>query len=256
MRNLREMWKRGEHAWGGWCTIPSAWSAEVMGRAGFDYVTVDMQHGLIGYADMVGMVQAIQGADTTAIVRVPWNAPDHIMRALDAGARGVIVPMVNSREEALIAAGACRYAPDGYRSWGPTRSRVVLEDYTVETANTDVICCVMIETLAGVGRVDEIAAVPGVDVIYIGPNDLAVSIGAALNYAPESGEHRRLIDTTIAACGQHGKVAGIQCSGVEHGRLWAETGVQMLSVVNDTSVLLDTSRRVLQALRSARELPS
>jgi 4-hydroxy-2-oxoheptanedioate aldolase len=227
-----------------------------MARAGFDYVTVDMQHGLIGYADMLGMVQAIQAADTTAIVRVPWNAPDHIMRALDSGAQGVIIPMVNSQEEALAAAGACRYAPAGYRSWGPTRSRVILEQYTVETANADVICCVMIETATGVGRVDEIAVVPGVDVIYIGPNDLAVSIGAPLNYAPESGEHRRLIDATIAACRRHGKVAGIQGSGVEHGRLWAETGVQMLSVVNDTTVLLATSKGVLRELRKAEERPS
>ncbi len=251
MRNLREMWKQGEHAWGGWCTIPSAWSAEVMGRAGFDYVTVDMQHGLIGYADMVGMVQAIQASDTAALVRVPWNAPDYIMKALDAGAQGVIIPMVNSLEEALKAAGACRYAPAGYRSWGPVRSRFMLEQYTVQTANAGVICCVMVETAAGVGRVDEIVQVPGVDVIYIGPNDLAVSIGAPPNYAPEGDEHRQLIDATIAACGRHGKVAGIQCSGVEQGRLWAQNGVLMLSVVTDTNVLLDTSKEVLHGLRKS-----
>jgi 4-hydroxy-2-oxoheptanedioate aldolase len=252
MRNLREIWKRGEPAWGGWCTIPSSWAAEAMARAGFDYITVDTQHGLIDYSDMVGMVQAIHAADVPAIVRVPWNAPDHIMKALDAGAQGVIIPMVNTPEEAIKATGACRYAPTGYRSWGPVRSRFMLEKYTVETANADVICCVMVETATGVDRVDEIVSLPGVDVIYIGPNDLAVSIGAPPTYAPEGGEHRRLIETTIAACARHGKVAGIQCSGVEQGRLWAGNGVRMLSVVTDTVALVDTSKEVLEGLRKAK----
>src|SRR5437763_12302696 len=149
MRSLRELWKRGEPAWGGWCTIPSPWAAEVMARAGFDYVTVDMQHGLIGYSDMVTMVQAIHAAATTAIVRVPWNQPDHIMRALDAGAQGVIVPMVNSAEEARAAVGACRYPPDGYRSWGPIRASLGVPDYTAGTANRSVVVAIMIETAAG-----------------------------------------------------------------------------------------------------------
>jgi 4-hydroxy-2-oxoheptanedioate aldolase len=252
MRKLRETWKRGEPAWGGWCTIPSPWAAEVMARAGFDYVNVDMQHGLIGYADMVGMVQAIHATEAAAIVRVPWNQPDHIMRALDAGAQGVIIPMVNSPEEALQAAGACRYAPAGYRSYGPIRSRFMLEDYTAEAANADVICCVMVETATGVDRVDEIVSLAGVDVIYVGPNDLAISIGAPPSYAPEGGEHRRLIDATIAACERHGKIAGIQCSGVDQGRLWADNGVRMLSVVTDTTALLESSKSVLEGLRRTK----
>jgi 4-hydroxy-2-oxoheptanedioate aldolase len=256
MQDLRETWKRGEPAWGGWCTIPSPWAAEVMARAGFDYVTVDMQHGLIGYSDMVGMVQAIHAAGTTAIVRVPWNQPDHIMRALDAGAQGVIVPMVNSPEEALSAVGACRYAPTGYRSWGPVRSRFMLEKYTVEAANSGVICCVMVETATGVGRVDEILSTPGIDVVYIGPNDLAVSVGAPTSYAPEGGEHRRLIDATVEAARRHGLVAGIQCAGVEQGRLWAGQGVRMVTVVTDTNALLDTAREVLAGVRKARAAAS
>jgi 4-hydroxy-2-oxoheptanedioate aldolase len=252
MRSLREIWKRGEPAWGGWCTIPSPWAAEVMGRAGFDYVNVDMQHGLIGYSDMVGMVQAIHDTDAAAIVRVPWNQPDHIMKALDAGAQGVIIPMVNSAEEARRAAGACRYAPTGYRSWGPVRSRFMLDDYTVANANADVIGCVMVETATGVEHVDEIVSTGGVDVIYIGPNDLAVSVGAPPTYAPEGGEHRRLIETIIDACKRHGKIAGIQCSGAEQGSMWAERGVRMASVVTDTVALLQTSRDVLSELRKAK----
>ena len=249
MRKLRDLWNRGENAWGGWCTIPSSWSAEVLGRAGFDYVAVDMQHGLIGYEDMVHMVQGIHASDTPAIVRVPWNAPDHIMKALDAGAQGVVIPMVNSGDEARKAVEACRYPPLGNRSWGPVRSRFTIENHAVETANQTVICCVMVETTAGVDCVEEIASVPGVDAVYIGPNDLALSVGAPPGYAPEGGEHRRLIDMTIAACARHHKVAGIQCSGVEQGRMWARNGVQMLSVLTDTNALLEISTEMLQGLR-------
>jgi len=250
MGNLREQWAAGMCTWGGWCTISSPWAAEIMGRAGFDYVTVDMQHGLIGYEGMVNMVQAIQGTATPAIVRVPWNSPDDIMRALDAGADGVIIPMVNSPEEALRASAACHYAPAGNRSWGPTRSRFLREPYTTEAANAHVLCCVMVETATGVSRVDEILSVPGIDVIYIGPNDLAVSIGAVPSYVPEPGPHRRLIETLAAACVRSGKIAGIQCVGVEQGRMWAELGIRMLSVVTDSRLLLDTSIEVLRALRT------
>src|SRR2546421_714773 len=171
MRNLRESWKRGQPAWGGWCQIPSTWSAEVMGRAGFDYVTVDMQHGLIGYADMVGMVQAIHAAGTPAIVRVPWNQPDHIMKALDAGAQGVIIPMVNSAEEAQAAVRACRYPPDGYRSWGPIRASLGVSGYSPHTANRRVVVAVMIRTPPRLAAAGQVPGVAGGDAGHAGPPD-------------------------------------------------------------------------------------
>ena len=110
---LREVWDRGGSSVGGWCVIPSPFGAELMGMAGFDWVCLDMQHGLIGYDAMVPMLQTLSRTGTPALVRVPWNQPDHIMKALDAGAQGVVVPMVNSVADARAATGACRYPPQG-----------------------------------------------------------------------------------------------------------------------------------------------
>jgi len=113
---LREILDGGKAAFGGWCVVPGSFTAEVMARAGFDWICIDIQHGLMGQQDMVGMLQGVAATAVPSMVRVPWNDPGWIMKALDAGAAGVIVPMVNSPEEAAAAAGACRYPPEGYRS--------------------------------------------------------------------------------------------------------------------------------------------
>ena len=120
MSSLRDLWRQGEAAVGGWLAIPSAVPAEAMARAGFDYVCVDLQHGAVGYADAVNMIQAILLGGSRPIARAPWNEPGIIGKVLDAGAEAVIVPMVNTAEEAEAAVAACRYPPDGARSHGPT----------------------------------------------------------------------------------------------------------------------------------------
>ena len=155
MKPLRERWKAGEATLGAWCTIPSPWTAEVASRSGHDWVCVDTQHGLIGYDVMLPMLQAISAGGAPSFVRVPWNEPGTIMKALDAGAGGVIVPMVNSADEAKSAVGACRYAPDGFRSMGPIRARTLGGEWRSP------ICVVMVETVLAVSRVDEILAVIG-----------------------------------------------------------------------------------------------
>ncbi|HEY3194225.1 MAG TPA: aldolase/citrate lyase family protein, partial [Candidatus Dormibacteraeota bacterium] len=141
MTSLRERWKAGEPTLGAWCTIPSPWTAEVAARSGHDWVCIDTQHGLIGYDVMLPMLQAISAGSVPSFVRVPWNEPGAIMKALDAGAGGVIVPMVNSVEQAKAAVDACRYPPHGIRSMGPTRARAVDSDWMLP------ISVVMIETV-------------------------------------------------------------------------------------------------------------
>src|SRR5256714_13047251 len=122
MTTLRELWDGGDVTVGGWCAIPSAFPAELMGRCGFDWVCVDTQHGLVGYDQMALMLQALSITGTPAFVRVPWNSPGDIMKALDAGAQGVIAPVVNSAAEARQAVSACRSPPEGFRRWGPMRA--------------------------------------------------------------------------------------------------------------------------------------
>ena len=143
---LRTIWSEGGTVMNGWLHLPSSFSAEVMAHANYDSLTLDMQHGPIDYGSLVSMLQAISTTDTVPVVRVPWHDPGVIMQVLDAGCYAVICPMVNSREEAEAFVGACRYPPDGYRSFGPYRATLYGgEDYT-EHANETVVTIAMIET--------------------------------------------------------------------------------------------------------------
>jgi 4-hydroxy-2-oxoheptanedioate aldolase len=249
---LRELWDRGEPTVGGWCVIPSPFSAELMGRAGFDWVCIDTQHGLIGYDQMLPMLQALSATGVPGFVRVPWNQPADIMKALDAGAQGVIVPMVNSKEEAERAAGACRYPPLGYRSWGPTRAALQVSGYGTEIANRAVVCMVMIETVEGLAAIDEILSVPGVDGVYVGPNDLAVTHGMKPDATASAPEHRRLIEKILEACVRRDLIAGIHCAGPDTAIRWREAGFRMLNVDNDSAFLRGGAARVLEALRGVK----
>ena len=244
---LRELLKGGKPAIGGWCVIPGAFNAEVMARAGFDWICIDAQHGLIGYQEMLGMLQAVAVVGVPSVVRVPWNDPGWIMKALDAGAAGVIVPMINSPEEAAAAVGACRYPPDGYRSWGPTRASLGVPDFSPELANRSVICAVMVETVPALDRLDEILAVKGVDAVFIGPSDFALSMG----FAPRSDEpeHRRRLEAVPEVCRKHDVVAGIACGSSELLARWKQAGYTMLAAPSDMVLLRRAAADTLDAAR-------
>jgi 4-hydroxy-2-oxoheptanedioate aldolase len=243
MSTLRERWRAGNSTFGAWCTIPSTWTAELAARSGHDWVCVDTQHGLIGYDLMLPMLQAIAAGGVPSFVRVPWNEPGTIMKALDAGAGGVIVPMVNSVDEARAAVGACRYPPNGFRSMGPTRARVVDDSWR------DPICVVMIETVEAVDRVDDILAVPGIDAVFVGPNDLAVSAGLEPSYEGRAPEHRRMIETVARSCHAHGVTAGIMCGKPEVAIQWQKVGFQMLALESDTRLLAEATQQVIEQAR-------
>jgi 4-hydroxy-2-oxoheptanedioate aldolase len=240
MSTLRDRWKAGEPTLGAWCTIPSSWTAEVAARSGHDWVCIDTQHGLIGYDVMLPMLQAISAGGAPSFVRVPWNEPGSIMKALDAGAGGVIVPMVNSVEEATAVVAACRYPPEGSRSMGPVRARAVDAEWERP------ICVVMIETVVAVSRAREILAVPGIDAVFVGPNDLAVSAGLEPTYDGRHPEHRRLIEEIAAAAAACGVAAGIMCGTAEVALQWHKAGFVMLGMQSDTR-LLDAGSRDLVA---------
>ncbi|HKW58290.1 MAG TPA: aldolase/citrate lyase family protein [Candidatus Dormibacteraeota bacterium] len=250
MKSLRERWSAGEPTLGAWCTIPSSWTAEMAARSGHDWVCIDTQHGLIGYDVMLPMLQAISAGGVPSFVRVPWNEPGAIMKALDAGTGGVIVPMVNSVGEAKAAADAMRYPPDGIRSMGPVRARDVDNDWRHP------ICVVMIETVPAVEHAHEILAVPGIDAVFVGPNDLAVSAGLESSYEGRHPEHRRLIEAIAEAARANGVAAGIMCGTAEVARQWHDLGFVMLGLQSDTRLLagatedLVTNAKRLTAPRS------
>lgn len=178
MENLSlRKWRNGEASAGAWICLPELHSAEMIARAGFDWLCFDLQHGLMTYSDLLRLVPAISGTKATPLVRVASNDAAEIGRALDLGAHGVIVPMINSAEEARQAAMACRYPPQGIRSCGPMRGAMLEGVEYLKTANAEIACVVMIETLAGLENVEEIAATEGVDAVFIGPMDLSYGLG-------------------------------------------------------------------------------
>jgi 4-hydroxy-2-oxoheptanedioate aldolase len=254
-KTLRELWDGTEATIGGWCSIPSPFSAELMGRCGFDWVCIDTQHGVIGYDEMVPMLQALSITSTSAFVRVPWNQPDHIMKALDAGAQGVIVPMVSTADDAKAAVAAAKYPPMGMRSWGPIRAALDVPDYSPESANRRTIVAVMIETPGGVENLDAILAVPGVDAVYVGPSDLALGHGMTPTLNASDPEHVRLIETIVDRCRHHGIVAGIHCDSVETVHRWHARGYGMFTVGSDAALLRGAATAVVaNAFEGSREV--
>lgn len=207
---MRDHFSNGTVALGGWASMPSPISTEVLAQCGLDYVCIDMQHGLIDYSDTVSMLAALHGHTTTPVIRVPWNTPDHIGKALDAGAMGVIIPMVNSVEECRAAVNAALYAPAGGRSYGPARALPIQGSDYWERANQDVAIIPMIETVQAVDAIDDILAVDDVTAIYVGPSDLAISMG----HGPGTDEpdFREALDHIVARCEAHGVVPGIHAT--------------------------------------------
>ncbi|MFQ5473090.1 MAG: HpcH/HpaI aldolase/citrate lyase family protein [Dehalococcoidia bacterium] len=249
--HLKRLWEQGQPALGGWLTLPSSFSAEIFANAGFDWVCVDTQHGLIDYQTSVTMLQALSTTDVVPIVRVPWNEPGIIMKSLDAGAYGIIVPMVNSKAEAEAAVAACRYAPDGIRSHGPLRASIYGgRDYSAK-ANETVLCITMIETRQAIENLDEILSVPGVDAAYIGPSDLGVSLGVGPGADHEEQPFVDAVQAVLDACERHGVVPGVHGGNVATARKRVEQGFRFVEMCADSDALFRTAIGDLKAVRGA-----
>lgn len=239
-------------AHGGWCMVPSAFAAEVVSASGCDWLCIDQQHGLIGDQDMRLMVQAAGIRRTPVLVRVPWNEPAGIMRALDAGAEGVIVPMVNTADEAQRAVAACRYPPAGYRSWGPLRSGMAQPGFNPALGNEQTVCIVMIETVEAFGNLDAILDVSGVDGVLVGPNDLAISHSGQTTGAVTSERDLEMITQIAAGCRQRGLAAGISCFTSEDAPRWEQLGYNLLGMPSDAGLLGEGMARSLATARGQR----
>ena len=251
INTAKEKWARGEVTYGSWLSIPSSFSAEIMAHQGFDWVCIDMQHGVSDYQVALTMLQAIGTTDTIPIVRVPWNEPGIIGRVLDAGAMGVIIPMVNSVEEAQAAVAACRYFPNGARSFGPTRATYYAGTDYFLGANDQVACIPMIETKQAVERIDDILAVPGIDAVYVGPADLSITLGLPPGMANGGAfeEARQLI---AKKCSEHGVTAGIHANAALAAK-HAEAGYRMITISGDAVAIPVQAQADLKLARGAAE---
>ena len=244
---LKAAWAADDATVGLWLATPNTATTEALGSVGYDYVNVDMQHGMIGYAQAVDLMRALAAADTTVTVRVPWNEPGSIGKMLDAGALGVIIPMVNSVAEAEAAVHACRYAPEGGRSFGPVRAAAIYENY-FPRANAEVACIPMIETERAVADIDAILSVPGIDAIYVGPADLSVSLGLPPGNNDGEAAFDDALTTIVDACRRHGIVAGIHATPELTPRR-VEQGFRMVTATSD---LLAARAGAAAALKTAR----
>lgn len=247
--NLRTIWARKGCVLNGWLAIPSSFSAEVMANLGWDSLCIDLQHGLIDYQVAVSMMQAISTTNVTPLVRVPWNDPAIIMKCLDAGAYGIICPMINSRADAERLVGACRYPPAGYRSSGPIRAVLYGGSDYQDKANETIVAFAMIETAEGLANLEEIASTPGLDAIFIGPADLALSIGAKGVLDPTDPKVVGEIGKILAACRRHGIKAGIFTASAAYAKAMIDKGFDFVNVASDGRFLAQGARTVIEEMK-------
>jgi 4-hydroxy-2-oxoheptanedioate aldolase len=248
MSHLRRVWRDGGVAVGAWLTIPDPHVVEITARAGFDYVCIDMQHGLFGHRQAVDALRVIGLGDSTPVVRVPWNEPAVIGRVLDAGAMAVIAPMVNDAMQAEAMVRACRYAPRGDRSYGPVRAGLQEGPDYFDRADAEVLCIPMIETATALENLEEILAVPGLDAAYVGPNDLSITLGLA----PGTNEHPPALVDALARVLEAVAAAGLVPAIHGNSEVLAyrrELGFRMITVATDADVLSAGLRTVLELAR-------
>ena len=246
---VKRIWQEGGAVLNGWLHIPSSFSAELMAHAGYDSLTLDLQHGASDFDTALAMMQAISTTDTMPMVRVPWNEPGLIMRVLDAGSYGVICPMINTREDAEKFVGACRYPPEGYRSFGPFRATLYGgADYAAH-ANEAVITMAMIETREALKNVDGIMSVPGLDAVFVGPADLGQSLGEGPGMDRTEPAVVEAIDGVLDAARRHDVVAGIFTGSVEYASQMVKKGFRFVTVLSDGRLLASAAGETIAALK-------
>lgn len=254
--SLKQRFASGTVSYGAWTGFADPQIAQIMGRAGFDFICVDLQHSFVTMTELGPLLDALHKAGSAAAVRVPWKTPDLIMRALDLGAEAVIVPLVNDAAEARLAADCCRYAPKGSRSWGPIWRNVRPSVPEAAEGDQAATCICMIETAEGLANLDAILAVDGVDGIYIGPNDLSLSIGEERkNFGQSEKLHRTILDV-IARARSAGRIVGIDCAGPEQARYWRDQGVNFVISANDSDLIAQSAAAMAKAHRIPQDQAS
>ncbi len=238
VNHVRKRLEAGEPSIGTWLSLPSPEAAEYISKVGFDWLVVDAEHNPVDIRTLAQMFASMTAAGIAPMVRIPWNSPENFKRVLDAGAWGVVVPMVNTREEAERAVQAARYYPDGNRSVGGGRHALSWDSSGAEyfrAANEQVLVVLQIEHIEGVRNADEILSVPGVDACFIGPNDLAASMGLGLGVPLES-DNPELVEAIMTirdTCKKHGVATGIHTSGAEGVNFRIGQGFQFCAMASE-----------------------
>jgi 4-hydroxy-2-oxoheptanedioate aldolase len=244
---VRELLAQGRTVLNGWSVIPGGFLAEAMASLGWDALTIDMQHGVIGHAEMVAMLQAVSTSDVTPMVRLAANDPTLIGQALDAGAMGVICPLVNSAEEAARFVAACRYPPHGVRSSGATRAMIYAGFDYGAASDGQLLKFAMIETREALDRLDAIAATPGLDGLYVGPSDLSLALGGTQGFDKDEPALMEAYRAVADACARRHLIAGIHTASADFAARMAGLGFRFITLVGDLNFVLAGRALVRQA---------
>jgi 4-hydroxy-2-oxoheptanedioate aldolase len=248
---LRTLWAEDKAAVNGWLAIPNGFSAETMAHQGWDTLTIDLQHGIVDYQSMVGMLQAISTTATMPMVRVPWLEPGILMKTLDAGAYAVICPMVNTADDAAKLVSWTNYAPRGTRSFGPMRGLLYGGADYPQKANETIVRFAMIETAQALDNLDAILSVEGIDAVYIGPSDLSLSLGCRPLFDDVDPPVAEAIDHILARAKAHGVQAGIHNGRTDVARARVAKGFRFVTVSSDARLMAAGAQQALAEMRAA-----
>ncbi|MFO1268762.1 MAG: aldolase/citrate lyase family protein [Rubrivivax sp.] len=249
---LRTLWQADKAALNGWLAVPSSFSAEVMAHQGWDTLTIDLQHGVVDYQAMVGMLTAISTTATMPIVRVPWLEPGIVMKSLDAGAYGIICPMVNTRDDAAKLVAWTHYAPQGTRSFGPIRASYYGgADYPAK-ANETVVVFAMIETAQALDNLDAILSVEGLDAVYVGPSDLSLALGCKPTFDDVDPKVAAAIKHIAERAKAHGVKAGVHNGRADVALARIAQGYRFVTLGSDARLLASGSQELLAGMAGVR----
>jgi 4-hydroxy-2-oxoheptanedioate aldolase len=247
---LRSTWANNQAVINGWLHIPDSFASEVMAHAGWDSLTLDAQHGPFEFSSAVSMIQAIQTTRTAVVARVAWNDPGTIMKYLDAGVHAIICPMVNTQAECEAFIGACRYPPQGFRSYGPTRAALHFGAEYAANANGFVVTIPMIETAQALENLEQILSVPGVDAIFVGPGDLGQALYGKAQIDRETPEFLVTLERIARTARAKGIQAGIFTGSVAYAKKMIEIGYNFVTISSDARLLATAAKQVLNEIKN------
>lgn len=248
---IREAWTRDEPALLGWLLLEGRASAAVVAGAGFDAVTLDLQHGAAAIDDAGEVFASVESAGAVPLARPRWNDPGEIMRLLDLGARGIVCPMVGTQADAEALVAACRYPPDGVRSYGPVRGAFGSGSEQVALANEAILVFAMIESADGFRNLDDIAATTGLDGLYVGPTDLSLGLGLSTLADLDDPRLLEALDAVVASARRHGIVPGVHAPSPERAARMVERGFRLVCPSIDADALGSAAAAALEATRAA-----
>ena len=250
---IAELWQPGKLVLNGWLSMPSSFTAEAMAELGWDTLTVDMQHGMIDYQTAVAMAQAISISGKPALARTPALEPGIVCKLLDMGFSGVICPMVNTVADARALVDACKYPPMGSRSFGPIRALTRFGSDYYKNANSETLAIAMIETGPAVENMPEILEVEGVDAVFVGPSDLAMSIGAPPSLTPDDPAVLDLIQRIADQANKAGVPAGIHTGSAAFAKKMHAAGYSLVTILSDNRLLAAGARQMIAEFRDDSE---